>query len=421
LESEAKLKTNKKEIKDMQTLKEKDNFEILKKADDLFVCSRCGTCLAYCPIYKQTLDESLAPRGKMSLLEAISKGKLEYTDKISEKFYTCTSCNLCKEECPSGVKIDEMIETAKADLIDVHKYPEVIDMLKDRIKKAYNITFDSNIGRLDWVKALPEGDPQKYVKEKADVVYFVGCVSSFSPRSFGIPRSIVQDLDSAKVDYTLLGEDEWCCGFPLLNSGIKDVASDMAKHNIEAVKSKKAKILVLSCPSCYHTWKHEYPKYYDGEIDFEILHISEYLLKLVKEKKIKLKPLSGKITYHDPCDLGRNSGVYEEPRDVIKSIPGIEYVDLEANRELTNCCGGGGNLESVNQELASKIALSKADEIIKTGADIIVTACQQCNRTIDAAMKKKKKELNVKVKVIDLPELVLQSINSSEEDSEENK
>ena len=400
MESEVKIKNK------------KEKFAILEKGDELYSCSRCGTCLAYCPIYKQTLDESLAPRGKMSLLEAISKGKIEYSDKISEKLFTCTACNICTSECPSGVKLDEMISTAKSDLIDAHKYPQVLDILKERIKKAYNVTFDSNTGRLDWVKQLPEGEPDKYIKEKADVVYFVGCVSSFSPRSFGIPRSIVQDLDSAKVDYTLLGEEEWCCGFPLINSGIKDVVGDLAKHNIDAVKSKGAKLLVLSCPSCYHTWKHEYPKYLSEKVDFEILHISQYLLRLIKEGKIKLGPLSGKITYHDPCDLGRNSGIYAEPRDVIKSIPGIDFIDMAANRKLANCCGGGGNLESVNQALASKIALAKADEIIETGADIVVTSCQQCNRTIDASLKKKKKETNAKVKVIDLPELVLQSIQS---------
>lgn len=394
----------------VKKINKKEKFEIFQKEDDLYACSRCGTCLAYCPVYKQTLDESLSPRGKMSLLEAISKSRIEYTDKVSEKLFTCTTCNLCDGECPSGVKINEMINTAKSDLIDAHKYPEVLDILKARIKNAYNVTFDSNIGRLDWVKQLTDGDPQKYIKEKAEVVYFVGCVSSFSPRSFGIPRSIVQDFESAKVDFTLLGEEEWCCGFPLINSGIKDVTGDMAKHNIEAVKSKNAKLLVLSCPSCYHTWKHEYTEYYNGKIDFEILHISQYLLRLIKEKKIKLNPMSGKVTYHDPCDLGRNSGIYEEPRDVIKSIPGIEYVELGANRKLANCCGGGGNLESVNQALASKIALSKADEIIETGSDIVVTSCQQCNRTIDTSLKKKKKETNIKIKVIDLPELVLKSI-----------
>lgn len=400
MESEVKIKNK------------KEKFAILEKGDELYSCSRCGTCLAYCPIYKQTLDESLAPRGKMSLLEAVSKGKIEYSDKISEKLFTCTACNICTSECPSGVKLDEMISTAKSDLIDAHKYPQVLDILKERIKKAYNVTFDSNTGRLDWAAQLPEGEPEKYVKAKAEVVYFVGCVSSFSPRSFGIPRSVVGDFDSAKVDYTLLGEEEWCCGFPLINSGIKGVIGDMAKHNTEAVRSKGAKQLVLSCPSCYHTWKHEYPKYLSEKVDFEILHISQYLLRLIKEGKIKLGPLSGKITYHDPCDLGRNSGIYEEPRDVIKSIPGIDFIDMAANRKLANCCGGGGNLESVNQALASKIALAKADEIIETGADIVVTSCQQCNRTIDASLKKKKKETNAKVKVIDLPELVLQSIQS---------
>ena len=387
--------------------------KISLKADDLFVCSRCGTCLAYCPVYKQTLNESFSPRGKMQILEAVSLGKIEYSDKVSEKIFTCTSCNICQGECPSGVKIENIAGIAREELVEIKKYPEVLDILKERIKKAYNVTFDSNAGRLDWIKQIAEDNPEKYIKPEAEVVYFVGCVSSFSPRSFSIPRAIVQNFEAAGVDFTLLGEDEWCCGFPLENSGIKGIATDFAVHNINAVKSKKAKILVTSCPSCYHTWAHNYKAIFSKDIDFEILHISQYLLRLIESGKLELKSIEGKITYHDPCDLGRNSGIYDEPRKVIQNIPGIEFVELATNRKLASCCGGGGNLESLNQELASKIALARADEIIGSGADVVITSCQQCNRTIDTALKKKKKEMNSKIKVMDLPELVLASIKEN--------
>jgi len=393
----------------------REKLKISEKGNDLYSCSRCGSCLAYCPIYKQTLDESLSPRGKMSILEAVSSGRIEYSDKLSEKLFTCTSCNLCEGECPSGVKIEDMFETAKSDLIDANKYPEVINILKDRIKKAYNVTFDSNTGRTDWINQIEEIKPQDLLKDKAEVVYFVGCVSSFSPRSFSIPRSVVRDLTHAGVDFTLLGDDEWCCGFPLFNSGVKEAVSDLADHNIKAVKKKGAKILITSCPSCYHTWTHKYKKISNEKIDFEILHVSQYLLRLIEEGKLKLNGLEGKVTYHDPCDLGRNSGVYDEPRKVITSIPGIDFVEMASNKKLANCCGGGGNLESINQSLASKIASSKADEIISTGAEIVITSCQQCNRTIDTSLKKKKKETNTKVRVMDLPELIYESIKNNEQ------
>ena len=392
--------------------KGKDTARIFKRYDDLFNCSRCGSCMSYCPVYKNTKDEAVAPRGKLSLIEAISQGKLEFTDKISEKIYTCTLCNYCDSECPSGVNIIELFEEMRQDLVDSEKYPEALDFLKRRLDEAYNVTFDTNEGRADWTKQIPESSPEDYMKDTAEVVYFVGCVSSFSPRTFSIPRSTVQIFKGAGVDFTLLGDDEWCCGFPLLSSGMKSEAKKLADHNIEAVNKKGAKALIASCPSCYHTWKHEYSKISGKKAELEIMHLSQYLLKLIEDKKIKLKPLNIRVAYHDPCDLGRNSEVYAEPRKVIESIPGVEFVELEANKNLANCCGGGGNLESLNADLSGKIAESRGREIIAADVDVLVSGCQQCERTLAAALKKLKKEAKRKIKVWDIAELVFASINA---------
>ena len=368
--------------------KGKDTARIFKRYDDLFNCSRCGSCTAYCPVYKNTKDEAVAPRGKLSLIEAISQGKLEFTDKLSEKIYTCTLCNYCDSECPSGVKITELFEEMRQDLIDSEKYPEALDFLKRRLGEAYNVTFDTNEGRADWTKQIPDSSPEDFIKDTAEVVYFAGCVSSFSPRTFSIPRSVVQILKGAGVDFTLLGDDEWCCGFPLLSSGMKNESKKLADHNIEAVNKKCAKVLITSCPSCYHTWKHEYPRISGKKADFEIMHLSQYLLRLIEDKKLKLKPLNIRVTYHDPCDLGRNSEVYDEPRKVIESIPGVEFIELEANKNLANCCGGGGNLESLDAGLSGRIAGSRAREIIAADVDVLISACQQCERTLGTALKK---------------------------------
>ena len=242
-------------------------------------------------------------------------------------------------------------------------------------------------------------------------------MSSFSPRSFSIPRAITEIFKRADVDFTLLGEDEWCCGFPLLSSGMTDAVTSLALHNIDMVAKKGAKLLVTSCPSCFHTWAHEYTELTGVKPDFEIMHVSQYLLKLIKDGKIKLNDISAnqaatKVTYHDPCDLGRNSGIFEEPRQVIKSIPGIDFIELATNKLQANCCGGGGNIESLNPALSSKIADAKADEIFATKAEIAVSACQQCERTMNTALKRKKGEIDYKVKVLDIAELVLQSMNA---------
>ena len=331
----------------MEKTKIKKKMRISNRGDDLFTCSRCGNCLAVCPVYKQTLEEGVAPRGKLSLIEAVTDGKIPFTEKLSQRLYTCTMCNYCTKECPSGVKINELFKDVRVDLIDEGKYPEILNLLKERIKKAYNVTFDTNQGRLDWLRQVPDINLNDYIKNTAEVIYFVGCVSSFSPRSFVIPRAITQILKKADVDFTLLGEDEWCCGFPLLSSGMIGEGQFLAKHNIEMLKQKGARVLITSCPSCYHTWMHEYPDivgsgafrvYKEGDgvensgtgaqKDFKIMHISQYLLKLIKEKKIKLNQINVTVTYHDPCDLGRNSGIVEEPREVIKSITGISMVEM---------------------------------------------------------------------------------------------
>jgi heterodisulfide reductase subunit D len=387
---------------------------VFSKGDDLFACSRCGTCLSICPVYKNTLDESLAPRGKLSLIEAVANKRIPFTEKLSKKIYTCTMCDFCTNECPSGVKVNELFAAIREDLVENKKYPEVLDYLKDKIEKAYNITFDSNQGRTDWLKQVPGINIDDYVKDTAEVVYFVGCVSSFSPRSFSIPRAIVKLLKKANVDFTLLSEDEWCCGFPLLGSGMRQEAKTLAEHNIEAVIKRKAKVLVTSCPSCFHTWKHEYEKLTGIKAGFEIMHISQYLLKLVNEGSIKPKNLDIKVTYHDPCDLGRNSGIYDEPRQLIKSIPGVELIEMASIKKQANCCGGGGNIESLDPALSARIADSRATEVLLTGAEIALSACQQCERTMGTALKKKKSDTQKKVKVMDVAELLLQSLENNE-------
>jgi heterodisulfide reductase subunit D len=216
-----------------------------------------------------------------------------------------------------------------------------------------------------------------------------------------IPVNMSRIMDRAQVDFTIMGGEEWCCGFPLIGAGMPDKMERMVAHNLEKVKAVGAKEIVFTCPSCYHTWKHLYGT------DVTLRHSSQMLDQMIQDGRIKLKEIKAKVTYHDPCDLGRNSGVFEEPRRVLRAIPGIELVELPNNRQLSVCCGGGGNVEMVNPELSGKVAQMKLDQIKSTGADMVVSACQQCLRTIATRARRQKMDLVVK----DLTELVMEAMD----------
>jgi len=393
----------------------------VKQIAEIDACTRCGNCLDLCSAYLGSSDIKISPKKKMEklkkainieygFLSKLMNKKLskEEIEALSTAAFACTMCSRCEVDCHINIKLQDIWLKLREALVDEGQYPEILDIMRKRLNAAKNVSFDSNEGRADWIKAISEKPVEMYIKDKAEVIYFAGCVSSFSPRVFKIPRSVLKILEAAEIDFGLLGEDEWCCGFPLITSGFKDDFYQFAKHNVERVNKTGAAYLITSCPSCYHMWKHVYPDTCGKSgMGFEVLHTVQYLNKLAKEQKIKLNPVEGKITYHDPCDLGRNSGIYIEPRQLIQAIPGIKFLELEKNRQYATCCGGGGNVESIDNNLSASIAGIKAGEIISTGADMVITVCQQCVRTIAQALKKEKS----KIKVMDITELVLASIS----------
>jgi heterodisulfide reductase subunit D len=203
------------------------------------------------------------------------------------------------------------------------------------------------------------------------------------------------------VDFTILGGEEWCCGFPLIGAGMPEKLEAMKDHNLKKVAAVGANTIVFTCPSCYHTWHHFYKS------DTKLMHASQLILELIKDKKIEFKKnINGVATYHDPCDLGRNTGIYEEPREIIKAIPGLEFVELPMNRKFSVCCGGGGNVEMTDPDLSAQVAQTKLDSIKAAGADTVLTACQQCVRTMETRAKRSKSDLIVK----DLTQLVVEAM-----------
>ena len=381
---------------------------------EIDACTRCGECLNSCPVYAEREDEGFNPRGKIQNLKRFIRGqyglwarifgpkKLNEEDIIalSEKIFRCTLCGACDIACPVLINPKDLSIAIRETMVEMGHYPKAAENVKKNLLSDHNISADDNEDRAEWVEDLVEIPEHGFQKDKAEVIYFVGCVSSFFPMVQKIPQNFVQIMVKGGVDFTILGEGEWCCGFPLIGAGMSRELEKLKVHNVDKIKEVGAKSVVFSCPSCYRTWKELY------ETDVELLHSSHLLEQLVKEKKIPLKELNLTVTYHDPCDLGRNSGVYEPPREVLKMIPGVKLVELENNREKTVCCGGGGNIEMVDPELSAGIAQKKIDEIQNTGADIIVTSCQQCVRTISTRARKQ----GIKLKVMDLTEIVMMAM-----------
>jgi heterodisulfide reductase subunit D len=381
---------------------------------EIDACTRCGECLNSCPVYAEREDEGLNPRGKIQNLKRFIRGqyglwarifgpkKLNEEDIIalSEKIFRCTLCGACDVACPVVINPKDLSIAIREIMVEMGHYPKAAENLKKNLLSDHNISADDNEDRAEWVEDLGEIPEHGFQKDRAEVVYFVGCVSSFFPMVQKIPQNFVQIMDKGGVDFTILGEGEWCCGFPLIGAGMSRELEKLKVHNLDEIKEVGAKSVVFSCPSCYRTWKELY------DTNVELLHSSHLLERLIKEKKIPLKELNLTVTYHDPCDLGRNSGVYEPPREVLRMIPGVKLVELENNREKTVCCGGGGNVEMVDPELSAGIAQKKIDEIQNTGADIIVTSCQQCVRTISTRARKQ----GIKLKVMDLTEIVMMAM-----------
>lgn len=374
-------------------------------------CTKCGLCLSVCDSFGVSGDDSVAVMGMIKRRKRLSKGKLdlfsllrirsidksEEIHKFMEGAYRCTLCGRCTQVCPVGIRTRDMVVYLREELVKKGHFPSNMSTVLLALKTQHNIFNYPNEERTLWLD-YTDYSTQDIVKEKASTIYFVGCVSSFSPAAQDIPQALLKILIESGEDITLLGGEEWCCGFPLIIAGFKNEAEELIKHNSEMVYKTGAKRIIFNCPSCFYTWS----KYYDLK-NIELLHETQFFAELVHEGKISFSTLNKRITYHDPCDLGRGMGVFEEPRMVLRSIPGAEFVELEQNRERGFCCGGGGDVEIVDRSIVEKINYHLIEEVKKTGAQIVVSACPQCKRTTKSGIKEK----GEKIIQMDISEVIL--------------
>jgi heterodisulfide reductase subunit D len=376
--------------------------QVTTDVEKLRTCIQCGSCTATCPT-ANLMD--ISPRQLWGLIRLGLKNEALQ----SKTFWLCTTCKACTAHCPRGIPLSDMMIGLKTYAVrGGFHVPEGLDVLCQTVKTTYNISGDLNTERLAWSENLPQPLTGIEGKTGADVLYFVGCIASFYPRVHSIPQTFGRILDHIGVSFTTMGGHEWCCGYPLYNAGMKDEMTNLVEHNLAQVKELGVSRLVTTCPSCFYAWTHLYPQFASLPPSLTIMHATQLLAELLDDRRIVPGVLPRLVTYHDPCDLGRKSGEYDAPRYILKRIPGVELHEMANMRDNALCCGGGGDVEIFNDEVTMDVALRRLRQALDVEANVIVSACQQCKRTLLNAAQRTRQ----RIKVLDVAELVWEAMLS---------
>jgi len=347
-------------------------------------CSKCAMCRNMspwdmqsmefkdiCPSGTRFLFEAYYAPGKMEITRALLDNEIQYSNRLEHIIFACPLCGGCQAQCEEVNIINPLDVLQELRIKYIKEKGPIAAHAKfaESIKELHNPYNEPHENRLDW---LPK---DRTFNEEAKIAYFVGCTSSY--RRVDIAKAMVNVLDSLGVEFNILHPNEWCCGSPLFMTGQISAGIELMKHNLEAIKEKGIETLVFSCAGCYKTFKKTYPKY-GGDLKFNVYHFTEFIADYFKKNDIKLRSFPKSITYHDPCHLGRHSKVYEAPRDVLKQIPGIKFVEMERIKENAWCCGAGAGVSSAYKDFAYWTASQRLKEAESTGADILTTSCPFC-------------------------------------------
>lgn len=329
----------------------------------------------------------------------LSEGVIRFSRPLTEVVYTCLSCGACKEICPEKIDVCGITRNLRQEVLRRRLSPPKIRQIQSGLKKTHNL-FGEAKPRSAWADDLR-------LQQKGETLFFAGCSDSYSyPQT---ARACVKILQEAGKKVAYLSEKEWCCGAPAFWSGNNKLFEQIVRHNLSAIKASGAKEVVLGCAVCYNMIKTNYSTV--SKLPFKITHISQFIADSLKEGKLKfVKPFNKTITYHDPCHLGREEKVYEEPREVIRKIPGAKLSEMGRNRKAAWCCGEGIVVNAVSPNLTRKISAERIDEARQSGAEAIVTCCPGCVATLSKAAAWVKSRGGTEILVYDLPVLVAEAM-----------
>jgi len=389
----------------------------------LDACMRCGECQKWCPVYTLDNREDVTPRAKIKGLKHILKSQEAgflgifrpqpdpaVAESFSKSLYDCSCCNQCHFVCPARLDTVELWENIRESMFEAGMGPVPEQRTYcETLKQWGNPYKKEQSSRADWIQAGLAGGtllerPQLITDNQAPVLLFFGCTASYDEKINLVAQQAVNILQRAGINFGILGPEEDCCFGKLRRIGDPEFR-ERAGKNIARLNNLGINTLVTACAGCFKTFKYDYTR--TAKQKYNIYHLAEYMDMLLEQGKIRFDvPINGKITYHDPCLLGRHNGIYEPPRRIIRAIPGLELVEMERNRQHSRCCGVGGGLKMANHDLQEAASACRIRDAQATGAEYLTTPCPTCYSGLSGGAAK----IDSPVKVRHLAELVAQSM-----------
>lgn len=361
----------------------------------LLGCVQCGKCTGGCPV---------ALRAHLNIRQMVYKVFIhrELEDYEKKRLWECTTCSTCNIRCPKGVKPADLVIGMRGAMVEEGRLqPSLRDALEATLKHG-NPWGKIREKRCEWAEGVDIKDFSR--GDEAELLLYICCTAAFDPRVQEVARALANVLRNAKIDFAILGDEESCCGSESKRAGEEGLFEILEEENSEILKKYQVSQVLTISPHCYNSFKNDY------RLDFKIHSHPQFVAKLIEERKLLFsKSVEKVVTYHDPCFMGKQNKIYDEPRNILKSIPELKFVELDRVRERSLCCeGGGGRMWTESEASGERLAETRVKEAVSMGAEILATSCPFCLLTLEDATKTTGNEENIKV--MDIVELTASAI-----------